>query len=366
MHLQKLHLLNFKNIKEANLSFQGNIQVLVGKNGSGKTNLLDAIYYLSFTRSAFNSADQQNILFDESYFSVRGEFEKEGKQKKVVCVYQQNQKKSFREDELEYTKFSDHIGRYPVVLIAPQDVDLITGSSEARRKFFDTLISQLDKPYLQQLIVYQQVLKERNSLLKMSAERGLDTDLLESYDEKLIPAAHYIYKKRNEFIVQFLPDFLAHYHFLADEPGEDVSIFYESELAGDDFRALLIKNRQRDLMMQRTSSGIHRDDFVFRLNQRELKRIGSQGQQKSFLVALKFAEFQSIERNKQNKPILLLDDIFDKLDDKRIQKLLEYTHRGIFGQIFITDARTRTEHLLKDSGIIAEVFQVSNGEVTHG
>jgi len=368
VYLQKLNLFNFKNIEEAQLEFRGKTVCLLGKNGSGKTSLLDAIYYLSFTKSAVNPSDTQNIRFGQSQFIVKGIFEKESRAHELICSFQNGQKKLIREDGQDCIKYSEHVGKYPVVLIAPQDIELIWDGSEMRRKFFDSLISQLDRAYLENLIVYVNCLKQRNSLLKIFSESGkTDFDLLASYDQRIIPAGNYIAAKRKQFTAEFLPFFKEHYRFLVEDSKEEVEIQYRSDLEKFSFADLLTKNLQRDIVLQRTSSGIHRDDFNFLINGQELKRIGSQGQQKSFLIALKLAEFQSIAEAKALKPILLLDDIFDKLDDFRIHQLMRLVSQGMFGQIFISDAREgRSSQLVKEAQVEAQFFTVENGTFTNG
>ncbi len=363
MFLSALKLFNFKNYPEANLEFEHNVNCFLGKNGSGKTNLLDAMHYLSFTKSAFNPSDTQNISLGESQFIIKGNFQVQKKSKEVVCSYQQGMKKIVREEGQDYLKFSDHVGKYPVVMIAPQDIELIWDGSEVRRKFFDSLLSQIDHGYLDDLIVYTNYLKQRNSALKLFAERGsIDHDLLASYAEKIIPSAKRIFSKRQEFLTEFLPTFQLHYRNLCDLKAEKMTIHYRSDLDGFDFEELLQKNLSRDVMLQRTTSGIHRDDFLFLLNGNEVKRYGSQGQQKSFLIALKLAEFQCIEDRKKFKPLLLLDDIFDKLDDSRIRKMMEFVADGMFGQLFITDARPdRCKALLGEVNIKANIITIENG-----
>jgi DNA replication and repair protein RecF len=392
--LQKIRLYNFRNIAETQLEFSTKIVCLLGKNGSGKTSLLDAIHYLSFTKSAVNPSDGQNVRDGQPQFLIKGQFEltkssnkelssqiqspspslprtlageMEG-MKQITCTYTQGQKKIITEDGQDYTKFSEHVGKYPVVLIAPQDIELIWDGSEMRRKFFDSVISQLDKPYLENLIVYTNQLKQRNSLLRAFAESGkTDNDLLASYDQKLVPAANYIFSKRREFLIEFFPFFQQHYNYLVGQSSEDVSIRYQSDLLGANFSSLLSQNLQRDIVLQRTSTGIHRDDFDFQINGFELKRHGSQGQQKSFLIALKLAEFQAIAEKKKFKPILLLDDIFDKLDDERIQQLMHLVAQGTFGQLFITDARAdRTQQIIQSANLNATIFRVENGNFTNG
>lgn len=364
MFLQELRLFNFKNYAEASLKFDQPLTCFLGNNGSGKTNLLDAMHYLSFTKGAINPSDVQNIKLGESQFMIKGNFSVNEKVKEVICSFQQGQKKVIREDGQDCVKFSEHVGKYPVVLIAPQDIELIWDGSEVRRKFFDSLLSQIDHSYLESLIVYTTFLKQRNSALKMFAERGqTDHDLLAGYDQQIIPAAKSIFVKRKDFLQEFIPAFRKHYQNLSDSKTEDMDIQYRSDLDGEDFTEMLRRNLQRDLMLQRTSNGIHRDDFLFLLNGNEIKRYGSQGQQKSFLIALKLAEFQVIAERKKFKPLLLLDDIFDKLDDKRINKILKLVTEGTFGQLFITDARPdRCKEILNAMTLKAKIVTIESGK----
>lgn len=364
MYLRKLQLLNFKNYEELNLEFTANINVLVGRNGSGKTNLLDAIYYLSFTKSAFSGTDLQSIRKGQPYFMVKGQFTRASSATELSSSVQNGAKKVFREDAVDYLKLSDHIGKYPVILIAPDDVDIVKEGSEARRRFFDTLISQLDKRYLEDLIAYNQVIRQRNSLLKMFQETG-KTDWLavESYDQLLVRLGNAIFERRRDFAAEFLPVFRQYFRYIVSE-GETSDLEYQSELTHTDVASGLMKSRQKDLALQRTSFGIHRDDYYFTLGDGDLKRLGSQGQQKSFVIALKLAQFEILEKYKGFKPILLLDDIFDKLDDHRIAKLLELIKNHL-GQLFITDARPdRTSDLLESVDVPAAIFRVENGTIT--
>ncbi|MEQ8424789.1 MAG: DNA replication and repair protein RecF [Cyclobacteriaceae bacterium] len=363
MHLKKLDLFDFKNYEEAHFSFDNKVNCFLGKNGVGKTNILDAIYYLGFTKSALNGADAQNVRHGKNQFTIKGDFEIKDSVAEVACTYTLGSKKTIREDGNESRKMSDHIGRYPLVLVAPNDIELIWGGAELRRRFFDSLISQLDKHYLEHLIVYNNQLKQRNSLLRLSSEGRLDYDLLDTYDQKLVESGNYIHQKRAEFLSSFLPLFERHYGFISGEPVEEVNIAYKSDCTGQDFGTLLKESRKRDSVIQRTSVGIHRDDFVFFLGGYELRKIGSQGQQKSFLIGLKLAEFQSIETVMKRKPLLLLDDIFDKLDDERIHKLVTLVVNGTFGQLFITDARPdRSQGLLKEANVQSELFMIENGK----
>jgi DNA replication and repair protein RecF len=364
--LDSLRLYNFKNYQEVELRPDPKINCFLGKNGSGKTNLLDAIHYLAFTKSAINPTDSQNIRFEQNQFLVKGRFSIDGRHKEVVCAYQQGLKKIVREDDQDYLKFSDHVGKYPIVLITPQDIELIWGGGEQRRRFFDTLLSQLDRFYLEHLITYNHQLKQRNSLLRKFSESGnVDAELLESYDHRICIAGNYIHQSRKNLLKEFIPKFKNHYHFIAQGSGELVDVVYRSDLDQADFATQLKNHIHRDILLQRTTCGIHRDDFLFLLNSGELKKYGSQGQQKSFLISLKLSEFQIIAEKKGLKPILLLDDIFDKLDDDRIHHLMKLVAEGMFGQLFITDARAdRSRAILKDAGIPAKIFIVENGNLT--
>lgn len=362
MYIQKLQLLNFKNYEVAELDFEARINVLVGKNGSGKTNLLDAIYYLSLTKSAFAASDSHCLLHGQSSFMVKGVFSN-AETHELLAAFQNGQKKTFREDQLDYAKLSDHIGKYPIVMIAPDDVDLVKEGSEARRKFFDGILSQLDKQYLNQLIQYNQALKQRNSLLRMFQNgSAIDWLAVESYDQILIKTGHSIFQQRKHFTQEFLPVFQRYFNFIVED-GESTSLSYTSEVSEIDFEEGLKKNRPKDVALQRTNFGIHRDDYVFMLGNGGLRRLGSQGQQKSFVIALKLAQFEIMEKHKGIKPILLLDDIFDKLDDFRIARLLELIKQDL-GQLFITDARPdRTKGLLDQIHIVGSIFHVENGKV---
>jgi DNA replication and repair protein RecF len=363
VQLTKLSLLNFKNYAEASLTFSSRVNCLLGKNGSGKTNLLDAIYYLSFTKSFLNASDAHNIRHGSDYFLIRGNYQKD-KQHEVACQVFQGQKKIFREDGVDYAKVSNHIGKYPVVLISPSDIDLIKEGSEARRKFFDGIIAQIDQTYLYDLVNYQHCLKQRNGLLKMFHEKHYqDMDLLDSYDQQLVKTGWQIFNRRKEFINEFLPLLNQAYAKLVDEK-EETKLNYQSQLFELDFLTSLKQTFAKDLALQRTSVGIHRDDYSFGFGHGELKRLGSQGQQKSFLVALKLANLEVITNHKGFSPILLLDDIFDKLDDHRIARLLKIVTSENYGQLFITDAGPeRTEALLRLLEIKADIFFVDNGTI---
>jgi DNA replication and repair protein RecF len=363
MQLLSLQLSNFRNYSELKLDVSGAINVLVGSNGSGKTNLLDAIHYLSLTRSAFSTSDLHSIKQGEKYFFIKGAFASGSGSIEIVCNVQQGSKKVFKEGVNEYHKLSDHVGKFPVVLIAPDDTDLVKEGSEERRRFFDSMISQLDRNYLELLIQYTHMLRQRNSLLKIFADTGSFDDIaLESYDHALTDAGGRIFETRKKFIEEFIPVFSKYYQLIVkDEPA---TLSYQSELLNIDYALGLKQSRQRDLFLQRTNFGIHRDEYPFQLEHGELKKLGSQGQRKSFIIALKLAQFEMVKDKKNVKPILLLDDIFDKLDDERIAKLLEMIRSNQFGQLFITDARPdRTASLLKSIGVAARIFHIEKGKI---
>lgn len=362
MYLHKLHLHNYRNYEDVKVEFQSSVNVLVGPNGSGKTNLLDAIYYLSFTKSAFQANDQLNIRHGTDGFFIGGTFSMDNQFHEISAGYQTGLRKIFREDGHEYQKLSDHIGRYPIVMMAPDDVDLIKGGSEARRRFFDSLIAQIDKIYLDNLIQYNLALKQRNGLLRLFSESGrVDYDALESYDVILDRLGQQLYEKREFFVREFIPVFNSFFNSLVNHL-DKTSITYESDLGLQTYLLGAMQNRSRDLVQQRTNFGVHKDDYGFQLGSVDIKRYGSQGQHKSFVIALKLTQWEMLRASKGFKPILLLDDIFDKLDNYRIQHLLELITD--FGQLFITDARPdRTVNVLNKAVGDTEIFQVNRGQI---
>jgi DNA replication and repair protein RecF len=348
MYLERISLLNFKNYESLELNLSPEINCFVGENGSGKTNLLDAIHYLSLSKSAFNKTDTQNIKHGESFFALNGWFTDAGEVQQVHCSLKLGDKKVVKLNKSVYERISDHIGRFPVVLIAPDDTDVIKEGSEERRKFFDQIISQIDRPYLETLMKYNHYLLQRNSLLKQFYERSyFDQSLLDAYTEPLLQLGQQVYERRKAFIEHFSPIFVEHYQNLT-ESREEVTLMYASHWHEDNFEQQFREAVKKDVYAQRTSLGVHKDDYVFNINGFGLKKFGSQGQQKSYVIALKLAQFDVIYEEKEYKPLLLLDDIFDKLDDRRIARLLEMVAGHQFGQIFITDARPeRTGRLLQ-------------------
>ncbi|CAG5071869.1 DNA replication and repair protein RecF [Dyadobacter sp. CECT 9623] len=359
MWLEKLHLTYFKSYEEKAFTFGEHVNCLVGENGSGKTNLLDAIYFLTLTKSAFHNQDALGIRHNFDFFVIDGIFSDRQRHTQITCSFQRGQRKVFMADKKNYERLSDHIGLFPLVLIAPDDTDVIREGSEERRRFFDGVLSQAAPGYLDDFLKYNKILNNRNGLLKLFAERNyLDEDLLETYNEPLIVLSQRIYEHRNAFMQRFLPLFQKYYAFLSSGK-EQVDVIYESEVASPDFAAEFRKNRSRDLHAQRTGKGIHKDEYVFEIDEVTLKKFGSQGQQKSFLIALKLAQFELLKEEKGKTPILLLDDIFDKLDDHRIQKLIELIDTGFLGQVFITDARPeRSQKILENVKADVRFFEI--------
>ncbi|MFN3404500.1 MAG: DNA replication/repair protein RecF [Cytophagaceae bacterium] len=364
IYIEKLQLLNFKNYEEATLLFSPEINILTGQNGSGKTNLLDAIHFISVSKSAFNLSDSQCIMHGHPYFLVSCNISGGAGNHLVQCSFQQGQKKVLKIDKKPYEKITEHIGKFPVVLITPYDTDLIREGSEERRKFFDSILSQLDSNYLNDLIHYNHFLKQRNSSLKKFRESGkTDFDLLESYDSQIIPFGQKIHKSRKDFIKEFLPFFHKNYDEISDK-AEQVNLVYESQLTSQNFGDLLKKSREKDIVLERTTTGVHRDDYNFLLKDLPIKNLGSQGQQKSFVIGLKLGQYDIIQKKKELCPLLLLDDIFDKLDEKRIEKLLQMIGNKKFGQLFITEARLgRSRQLLEGLSSDLRIFKVENGRV---
>lgn len=348
MFLKKISLLNYKNFDEAEYGFDPKINCFVGRNGVGKTNLLDAIYHLANGKSYFNPLSVQNIRHGEEFFVIEGEFEKGGRSEQVVCSLKKGQKKILKRNGKIYEKFSDHIGFIPLVIISPSDSDLIVEGSETRRRFIDNVISQLDGAYLRQLIHYQKVIVQRNALLKYFAlNHVFEKETLSIYNEQLHQLGQAIFEKRRVFLADFIPIFEKHHKEITGS-AETVQLVYQSHLAEKDTLSLLEENLGRDRALQYTSTGIHKDDLSFEIDHHPIKKFGSQGQQKSFLIALKLAQFEFVKKQSGEKPILLFDDIFDKLDAQRVSKIIEMVNKDEFGQLFITDTHAqRTEEIVK-------------------
>jgi DNA replication and repair protein RecF len=349
MFLKKLQINNFKNHLEFSTEFSEHCNCILGENGSGKTSLIDAVYFLSLTKSSLSNQEALCINHNQDFFMICGDFLKNEKTDEVICSLQRGQRKTILIDKKAIERISDHIGNYPVVLMAPHDTDIVRDSAEARRKFFDGVISQINAEYFQNLLVHNRLLLQRNSLLKQFADRNyFDQPLLEVYSEPLLEKALIINRVRGSFLAKFLPIFQKHYALLS-ENREIVSIFYESELGDPEFSNIFRQSFRADVAANRTTKGVHKDDYTFEINSFTLRKFGSQGQQKAFAMALKLAQFELISHEKGFKPILLMDDIFDKLDDRRIQMLIDMIENKIFGQVFITDARPeRSKKLLEN------------------
>lgn len=359
MHLKHLTLLNYKNFAEAQFEFEPTINCFVGKNGIGKTNILDSVYHLAHGKSYFNPQSVQNIRHGEDFFVIEGGFEKSEREEHIVCSMKKGQKKILKRNGKLYEKFSEHIGFIPLVIISPYDRDLITEGSETRRKFLDNVISQSDTVYLNQVIQYQKIITQRNALLKYFAlNRTFDNDTLSIYNEQASVLGHSIFEKRKQFIDSFIPIFNKHHQAVTDS-ADNVQLLYESQLFEKPLLDLFNDNLQKDRVLQYSSYGIHKDDLSFEIDGYPIKKFGSQGQQKSYLIALKLAQFEFIKKQSGQKPILLFDDIFDKLDETRVGKIIEMVNNDIFGQIFISDTHAeRTEAIIKSAHQKFKIFNL--------
>lgn len=337
MQINSISLVQFKNYVNQRFEFRSRIVAISGANGVGKTNLLDAIYYLCFTKSYFNRTDAANANSGSGGFRVEGYFEKNRESYHLVCIVRETGKKEFSVDDDTYERLSLHIGRFPCVFVAPDDVRIITGGSEERRRYIDAILSQTDPEYLQRLMNYNRILQQRNSYLKsLSDNRSADTSLLDVYDDQLSTDGCYIFNKRQEFLADCLPLVKSFYREISGSD-EEVDIIYESPLLKWQYRELLKSTRDRDMYLQRTTSGIHKDDLQILLNKQLFRNIASQGQRKSLLFALKLSEFETLKVKKGFAPLLLLDDVFEKLDELRMHNLLKWVCINNGGQIFITD-----------------------------
>ncbi|MEO3403083.1 DNA replication/repair protein RecF [Mucilaginibacter sp. CAU 1740] len=364
MYLQQLSVINFKNYDEAELVFSEGVNAFTGNNGAGKTNLLDAIHYLSLCKSYFNPIDSQQIKQGAEFFIITGTFNKNDQPEAVACSVKRNQKKQFKRNKKDYQRLADHIGLLPLVMISPYDISIITEGSEERRKFIDNVISQTDNHYLDELITYNKILTNRNALLKQIADTGkYDPGLLEIINDQLTASGNRIFERRRNFMEGFVEIFNKHYDFISDN-AERVELVYESQLLNNSFEELLEKSINRDRALERTTAGVHKDDLQFNIHGMPMKKFGSQGQQKSFLIALKLAQYTFLYQQKGFKPLLLLDDIFDKLDDNRVTKLMQMVSNNDFGQVFITDTGVdRVEQVFNKIGVAVKLFKVKEGAI---
>jgi DNA replication and repair protein RecF len=362
MHLSKLKLSNFKNYAESDIDFSAKINCFVGDNGVGKTNILDAIHYLSLTKSYFTNIDSHCVRHGEDYFLIKGVFPSDENDDEIYCGFQKSKRKVFKNNNKEYARMSEHIGKYPVVMISPADSSIIEGGNDERRKFMNGVISQYDRTYLDAVIRYNKALKNRNILLKQYASsKNYDRDMLGLWEQQMIPAAEQIHRSRKEFVEELIPVFQEYYTHISGGR-EKVKLNYKSQLNMDSLAYLLEKSYDKDCILQYTSTGVHRDDMALEMNDYPIRELGSQGQQKSYLVALKLAKFDYIKNKGLVSPILLMDDLFDKFDAKRVEMIIELVADKKFGQIFISDThRDRLNLILSDSDVDYKLFRIDSG-----
>ena len=360
MILKKLSILNYKNILQCEVSFSPEINCFFGNNGMGKTNLLDAIHYLSFCKSHINTPDTQIVNNAQDMCVLQGDYDYEGRDEEIFCAIRRRQRKQFKRNKKEYGKLSEHIGLLPLVMVSPADSELIQGGSDERRRFLDVIISQQDKQYLHALIQYNKVLLQRNILLR---EQSQDASLYEVLEMQLAMYGQMVYEKRLQLVSDFTPIFNEYYQIIC-RSAEHVGLRYISQLEKGDFAGLLAANRERDRILGYTSSGIHKDELEMTLNDYLIRRVGSQGQNKTYLIALKLAQYVFLMRRGQTIPVLLLDDIFDKLDADRVEQIIKLVSGDSFGQIFITDTnRKYLDEILQTMNHDYALFRVEQGEV---
>ncbi len=362
MILKRISILNYKNLEQVELTFSPKLNCFLGQNGMGKTNLLDAVYFLSFCKSAGNPIDSQNIRHDADFFVIQGFYETaDGTPEEVYCGMKRRQKKQFKRNKKEYTRLSDHIGFLPLVMVSPADTELIAGGSEGRRRFMDVVISQYDKEYLDALIRYNKALAQRNILLK--SEKPVEDELFAVWEEMMAKAGEVVYRKREAFVNEFIPIFQSFYSFISQDR-EQVGLSYRSHARDASLLGVLRESRERDRIMGFSLKGIHKDDLEMLLGDFPIKREGSQGQNKTYLVALKLAQFDFLHRAGNTVPLLLLDDIFDKLDASRVEQIVKLVAGDSFGQIFITDTnRDHLDKILHKVGGDYRMFRVDQGMV---
>lgn len=363
MELKELHIVNFKNIGETSLAFSSGVNCFVGRNGAGKTNVLDAVYHLSMCKSFFGLPDGQHIRHGEAFFVLQGEYDRDGEEVEVYCGVKRGEKKIFKKNQKAYGRLSEHIGLLPLVMVSPEDGVLIDGGSEERRRLVDGIISQCDRDYLHRLIRYNKLLMQRNSLLKSAGGRALDEGMLEVLDEQLADSGEVIMRRRREFLEEFREVFQSYYGELSSGR-EEVELVYKPSAEEGRLAEALRQALVRDRMLTYTSVGVHRDDLGLHIGGYPVRKIGSQGQKKTFLLALKLAQYVWLLRTGGVKPLLLLDDVFDKLDAERVRQIVRIVGGDLFGQVFMTD--TNREHLddiLRAQALDYRLFQVEGGEV---
>jgi len=357
--LNKLSLINYKNILSSDFELDSNINCFVGNNGVGKTNVLDSIYHLAMSKSYFHSLSSQTINHNAKFMLIEGDFTKGIKHENIICSLKKGQNKTLKRNGKIYKRFSDHIGLIPVVMISPYDRDLIQEGSSNRRKFTDNVISQNNKTYLTQIIKYQKILFQRNALLKFfKKKQTFDIDILKVYDNQLSELSIPIHNTRLDFFKNFVPVFIKRYNSISQNK-ETVNISYDSQLNYESLNNLLNNSLEKDRIVQYTSCGIHKDDLIFEIDKFPIKKFGSQGQQKTFLIALKLAQFDYLKTKSNSSPILLLDDIFDKLDNNRVKQLIQLVNEDEFGQLFISDTDyNRTEKIISEIDSSYKMFKL--------
>ncbi|AVM52515.1 DNA replication and repair protein RecF [Bacteroides zoogleoformans] len=362
MILKRISILNYKNLEEAELAFSPKLNCFFGQNGMGKTNLLDAIYFLSFCKSAGNPVDSQNIRHDADFFVIQGFYEADDDTpEEIYCGMKRNRKKQFKRNKKEYSRLSDHIGFLPLVMVSPADAELIGGGSEERRRFMDVVISQYDREYLEALIHYNKALVQRNTLLK--SERPVEEELFLVWEEMMAQAGEVVFRKREAFIREFIPIFQSFHSFISQDK-EEVKLTYDSHARDASLLQVLKESRARDQVVGHSLRGVHKDELNMLLGDFPIKREGSQGQNKTYLIALKLAQFDFLKRTAASVPLLLLDDIFDKLDASRMEQIIKLVAGDRFGQIFITDTnREHLDRILQKVGSDYMMFIVEQGTI---
>jgi DNA replication and repair protein RecF len=364
MHLSTLSVINFKNYEQADLKFSPRINCFVGENGVGKTNLLDAIHYLALCKSNLNPVDTQNIRYEAEFSVIQGIFMRKNKEESIYCAIRRNRKKQFSRNKKDYKRLAEHIGLIPLVMISPADYILIQGGSEERRRLMNGVIGQYDRVYLENVISYNRILTQRNKLLKENSFNATTRDLLDVLNTQMVQYGVPVYMARKEFTDRLNPVFQKFYSHVSGNK-ERVTLNYTSQLTELDFAEALNNSLQKDRIVQYTTVGIHKDDIDMELAGHALKKTGSQGQQKTYLVALKLAEFEFMKQTMDNTPILLLDDVFDKFDAFRVRQIIRLVADNHFGQIFITDTNEeRMASILKEIPAEHRVYQIADGDIT--
>ena len=365
MHLKSIHLINFKNYEEAEIALSSNVNCFVGMNGSGKTNILDAVHYLSLCKSYMNVLDRQNIRFDQQFFAIQGIWDKDQQEIAIHCAVKAGAKKVFKRNKKEYEKLADHIGQFPAVMISPYDRDLISEGSELRRKWMDGIISQFDRHYLDDIQKYGKILDQRNALLKnMYEQRLFDRESIEVWNDQMSRIGAAIHQKRKQFLEEFIPVFQERYNYIGLEE-EEVHLEYRSQLNEMSFDDLLKAFEKKDAITHYSNGGTHKDDLLFTIKGHPIKKFGSQGQQKSFIIALRLAQYDWLKKQLNVNPVLLLDDIFDKLDQIRVKKLLNLVSNNYFGQVLVTDTdEERLRDIFQTGDFESKMFSVDQGVVS--